>query len=164
MHADVYAIATTQEEITFGGALTASFSIPSTVAIAIDLTHATDYPGADKKQNHEVKLGGGPVLGRGATINDSVYAGLRDAARELGITTAIQATGWSSGTDADAMIRSAAGTATGLVSVPSRYLHSPNELVSLSDLENAAKIIAAFVRTVTAESDYRPGSMPMAAR
>ena len=155
---DVYAVATTQEEITFGGAYTASFSVAPMVAIAIDVTHATDYPGADKKRNHEVKLGGGPVLGRGATVNDGVFNGLRDAARSLGIDTAVQATGKSSGTDADAMIHSGAGTATGVVSIPNRYMHSPNELVSLSDLENAAKIIAAFIRSLTPQSDFRPGS------
>lgn len=156
--ADVYAIATAQEETTFSGALTASFSMPSTVAIAIDVTHATDYPGAVKKSDHEVKLGGGPVIGRGATINDAVFVGLRDAANRLGIDFAVQANGRSSGTDADAMIHSGAGTATGVVSIPNRYMHSPNEVVSLTDLENASRVIAEFVRTVTAESDFRPGS------
>ena len=156
--ADVYAVATAQEEITFGGAYTASFSVAPMVAIAIDVTHATDYPGADKKRNHEVKLGGGPVLGRGATINDGVFHGLREAARTLGIETAVQATGKSTGTDADAMIRSGTGTATGVVSIPNRYMHSPNELVSLSDLENAARIIAGFIQTLTTETDFRPGS------
>jgi endoglucanase len=158
--ADLYAIATTQEETTFGGAYTASFAHGSTVAIAIDVTHATDYPGADKKQDDEVKLGGGPVLGRGVTINDGVFAGLRDAARRLEIGFAVQATGKSSGTDADAMIRTGAGTATGVVSIPNRYMHSPNEMVSLSDLEAAARVIAEFVRAVTPESDFRPGSRP----
>jgi len=156
--ADIYAVATVQEEITFGGALTASFSLPSAVAIAIDVTHSTDYPGADKKADDEVKIGGGPVLTRGATINDGVFYGLRDAARRLGIDVAIQASGKSSGTDADAMMRSGPGTATGLISIPNRYMHSPNEVVSLSDLENAARVIAAFTRTVTAESDFRPGA------
>jgi len=83
---------------------------------------------------------------------------LRDAARILGIETAVQASGKSSGTDADAMIHSGAGTATGVVSIPNRYMHSPNELVSLSDLENASKIIAGFVQTLNADSDFRPGS------
>jgi endoglucanase len=156
--ADVYAVATAQEEITFGGAYTASFKVAPTVAIAIDVTHATDYPGADKKRDHEVKLGGGPVLGRGATINDGVFNGMREAARALGIDIAVQATGKSSGTDADAMIHSGAGTATGVISIPNRYMHSPNELVSLSDLENAARVIAWFIQTVTNESDFRPGS------
>lgn len=156
--ADVYAIATAQEEITFGGAYTASIAVPSAVAIAIDVTHATDYPGADMKRDHEVKLGGGPVLTRGATINDGVYFGLRDAARRIGISVSFQATGESSGTDADAMIRSGPGTATGLVSIPNRYMHSPNEIVSLSDLEQAADLIAEFTRAVTAASDFRPGA------
>ena len=155
---DVYAVATAQEEITFGGAFTASFSLAPMIAIAIDVTHATDYPGADKKRNHEVKLGGGPVLGRGATVNDGVFNGLREAARTLGIETGVQATGKSSGTDADAMIRSGSGTATGVVSIPNRYMHSPNELVSLSDLENAAKVIAGFIQSLTTQSDFRPGS------
>jgi putative aminopeptidase FrvX len=155
---DVFAVATAQEEITFGGAFTASFSLAPMIAIAIDVTHATDYPGADKKRNHEVKLGGGPVLGRGATVNDGVFNGLREAARTLGIETAVQATGKSSGTDADAMIRSGSGTATGVVSIPNRYMHSPNELVSLSDLENAAKVIAEFIQSLTTRSDFRPGS------
>ena len=55
-----------------------------------------------------------------------------------------------------AQIRTGAGTATGLVSIPNRYMHSPNEVVSLSDLENAARLIAEFVHTITAESDFRP--------
>jgi endoglucanase len=155
--ADVYAIATAQEEVTMGGASTAAYALPSTVAIAIDVTHATDYPGADKKRGHEVTLGGGPVLTRGATINDNVFFGLRDAARRLGIATAYKASGRSSGTDADAMFRSGPGTATGLVSIPNRYMHSPNEVVSLNDLAGAAQVIAEFVRTVTPESDFRPG-------
>jgi endoglucanase len=158
--ADLFAVATAQEEITFGGAFTASFSVRSTVAIAIDVTHATDYPGADKKRDHDVKLGGGPVLGRGATINDGVFRGLREAARRLGMDLPVQATGRSSGTDADAMIHSGPGTATGVISIPNRYMHSPNEVIRLSDLEDAARVLAEFVRSLTSESDFRPGSLP----
>jgi endoglucanase len=76
----------------------------------------------------------------------------------LDIEAGVQATGKSSGTDADAMIHSGAGMATGIVSIPNRYMHSPNELVSLTDLENAARVIAGFIGTVTSESDFRPGS------
>jgi putative aminopeptidase FrvX len=57
------------------------------------------------------------------------------------------------------MIHSGAGTATGVVSIPNRYMHSPNELVSLSDLENAARTIAEFIRSLTTETDFRPGSI-----
>jgi endoglucanase len=154
--ADVYAVATTQEEVSFAGAFTASFQLAPAVAIAIDVTHATDYPTANKKSDGEVKLGGGPVLTRGASLNPIVFEGLRDAGERLGLDCPVQGAARSSGTDADAMIRSGAGTATGLVSIPNRYMHSPNEVVSLSDLEQAARLIAEFVRTITPESDFRP--------
>ena len=154
--ADVYAVSTTQEEVSFAGAFTASFQLVPMVAIAIDVTHATDYPGANKKSDGEVKLGGGPVLTRGASLNPVVFEGLRDAGERLGLNCPVQGAARSSGTDADAMIRSGPGTATGLVSIPNRYMHSPNEVVSLTDLEQAARLIAEFVRTITAESDFRP--------
>ncbi|HEV2106654.1 MAG TPA: M42 family metallopeptidase [Thermomicrobiales bacterium] len=154
--ADVYAVAAAQEEISFAGASTASFQIGASLAIAIDVTHATDYPEADKKSDGEVKLGGGPVLTRGASINPVVFSGLRQTARDLGLDCPIQGAAKSSGTDADAMVRSGPGTPSGLVSIPNRYMHSPNEMVSLSDLESAAKLIAAYVRTITDETDFRP--------
>ena len=153
---DVYALAATQEEVSFAGAHTATFRLAPAVAIAIDVTHATDYPDADKKRDGEVKIGGGPVLTRGASLNPKVFSGLREAAGRLGLDAPIQAAAKSSGTDADAMILTGAGTATGLVSIPNRYMHSPNEVVSLSDLTNATRLIAEFVRTITPESDFRP--------
>jgi endoglucanase len=153
---EVVALAATREEITFAGAMTAMFQLMPKVAIAVDVTHATDYPEANKKADSEVSLGGGPVLTRGASINHKVFQGLRDAGKRLGLECPIQAAARTSGTDADAMIHTGPGTATGLVSIPNRYMHSPNETVSVQDLENAAKMIAAFVRTITADSDFRP--------
>ncbi len=154
--ADVYAVATAQEETTFAGASTASFRLAADVAIAVDVTHATDYPGADKHANGEVKLGGGPVLSRGAAVNPIVFEGLRAAGERLGLDCPVQANGRGSGTDADAMIRSGAGAATGIVSIPNRYMHSPNEVISLTDLRNAARLIADFIRAIPADADYRP--------
>lgn len=153
---DIYAMAPTQEETSFAGAYTGTFQIAPTVAIAIDVTHATDYPEADKKSDGEVRLGGGPVLTRGASLNPVVFEGLRAAGERLGLDCPVQGAARSSGTDADAMIRTGAGTATGLVSIPNRYMHSPNEVVSLTDLANAATLIAEFVRTITPDSDFRP--------
>jgi endoglucanase len=152
----VVAVAATQEEINMSGALHLSFRVKPVVGIAIDVTHATDYPGAAKKADNDVKLGSGPVLTRGSSINPVVFAGLRDAALRLGVTTPIQAAARASGTDADAMLRSGAGVAPGLVSIPNRYMHSPNEIISLTDLDNAARIIAEFVQTVMPDSDFRP--------
>lgn len=154
--ANVIALAAGHEEITMAGALNAAHALKPAVAIAIDVTHATDYPGADKHIDNDVNIGGGPVLTRGSSINDRVFRGLQAAARQLEINTPIQAAARSSGTDADAFLRSGAGVASGLVSIPNRYMHSPNELFSLTDLEAAARLIAAFVGTIDRTSDFRP--------
>lgn len=153
---DLYAIAASQEEISFAGAYTSTFRLQPAVAIVIDVTHATDYPGADKKRNDEVKLGGGPVLARGASLNPAAFREMSKAAERLGMDLPVQASPVHSGTDADAMIRTAAGTATALVSIPNRYMHSPNEMISLADLEAAAALIAEFVRGLPQEIDFRP--------
>ena len=153
---NVVAVAATQEEISFAGAFNLAWKASPQGAIAIDVTHATDYPGADKKADNEVKLGGGPVLGRGSSVTPKVFQGLRDAARRLDIPTPIQALGKATGTDADPIIRAGANVATGLISIPNRYMHSPSEVISLQDLDSAARIIAEFVRTITPESDFRP--------
>ena len=153
---NVIGVAATQEEIGLVGATTLSWHVKPQVAIAIDVTHATDYPGADKKSDGEIAVGGGPVLGRGSSVTPTVFAGLRDAARELGINAPVQASGLRTGTDADNIIRSGANIAVGLVSIPNRYMHSPSEIVSLTDLESAAQVIAGFVRAITPDTDFRP--------
>lgn len=153
---NVVAVASTQEETSFNGAIVAAFSLTPKVAIALDLTHTSDYPGADKKANGEVRLGSGPVLSRGVTLNSKVFLELRAAGRKLGFACPVQGNGASSGTDADGMIHAGMGVATGLVSVPARYMHSPNEVLNLSDIEQASRLLAEFARGVTADTDYRP--------
>ena len=153
---NVVAVAATEEEIGLVGAMTLSWQIHPQVAIAIDVTHSTDYPGAEKKGDGDIKVGGGPVLGRGSSVNPRVCEALRDAGKRLDIPTPVQASGLRTGTDADNIIRSGANIAVGLVSIPNRYMHSPSEIVSLSDLESAAKVIAEFVRSITPDSDFRP--------
>ena len=153
---NVVAVAATQEEIGLVGAMTLSWQVKPAVAIAIDVTHATDYPGADKKGDNDIALGGGPVLGRGSSVNPRVFTAMRDAARQAGIPVAVQANGLRTGTDADGIIRTGANIAVGVISIPNRYMHSPSEVVSLADLEAAAAVIATFVRTITPESDFRP--------
>lgn len=153
---NVIGVAATQEEIGLVGATTLSWHVKPQVAIALDVTHATDYPGADKKSDGEIAVGGGPVLGRGSSVTPKVFEGLRDTARRLEMRAPVQASGLKTGTDADNIIRSGANIAVGLVSIPNRYMHSPSEIISLADLENAAILIAEFVKTITPDSDFRP--------
>lgn len=151
----VTALAASQEEITMAGAVNAAHRIKPDVVIAIDVTHSTDYPGAAKKADNDVKLGGGPVLTRGAAVNDSVFRALQQAASRLDIPVAVQGAGRSTGTDADAFRRSGVLTAIGLISLPNRYMHSPNEVVSLNDVERTIDVIAGFVADLPSQVDFR---------
>jgi putative aminopeptidase FrvX len=157
--ASVTAVATTQEEIAYttgGGARTTAVGLDAEVAIVVDVTHATDYPAADKKRHGDIKLGGGVVLARGSAINPLVFQRLTAAAEQEGIPFSIQAAPKSTGTDADAIHTAHRGIATGLVSVPNRYMHSPNEMVALEDLERASRLLAAFARAVEPGTDFVP--------
>ena len=154
--ATVAAVATCQEEITFAGAYTSAFSFEPQVAIAVDVTFATDHPSSNKHQHGNVRLGGGPVLSRGSANSPVVFEMLLAAAEREGIPYSVQISPRGTGTDADAIHVSRAGVAAGVVSIPNRYMHSPNEMVQLSDVESAARLIAAFVRSLTAETDFIP--------
>jgi putative aminopeptidase FrvX len=154
--ARVVAVATTQEEIGYsgGGARVAAQAIGPQMAIAVDVTFATDHPSADKNQVGDHKIGGGPVLSRGSVISPVVFHLLRDTAEAKAIPYSVHAAGRFTSTDADAMQLARDGVATGLVSIPNRYMHSPNEMVSLEDLDRAATLIAETCRAVTRKTDF----------
>jgi len=152
--AEVVAVASVQEEIGLYGARGAAFGLDPDVAIAADVTHATDTPGVSKNENGDHALGSGPVIARASVLSPIVTEGLIAAAEEAGITYTLQADSRSTGTDADAIHFSRAGIATGLVSCPNRYMHSPNEIVELEDLENCARLISIYVRELDANTDF----------
>lgn len=154
--ATVAASATSQEEISFAGAYAASYGFDPLAAIIVDVTHATDSPGSDKRRQGDIRLGGGPVLDRGSAVSPVVFEMLVETAEREGIPYAVAASPGGTGTDADAINRTRGGIACGLVSIPNRYMHSPSEMVALEDVENAARLIAAFVRSVNAETDFVP--------
>ncbi len=154
----VTAVATAQEEIAYtgGGARTSASGLLPAAAIVVDVTHATDTPGSDHKRHGEVKLGGGPVLSRGSAVNPRVAELLAETAEALKIPYTWHASPKFTSTDADAIFTSMRGVATGLVSVPNRYMHSPNEMVVLEDLDRAAVLLAGFARRVTTETNFIP--------
>jgi putative aminopeptidase FrvX len=155
--AAVVAVATSQEEVgDYVGARTAAYSFEPQVAIVVDVTHATDQPDSDKKRYGDVRLGGGPVIERGSTNSPVVFDMLMEIAERESIPYQLAVSPSTTGTDADAIHVSRAGVATAVVSVPNRYMHSPNEMIQLDDVENTAKLIAAFVRSLSDESDFIP--------
>jgi putative aminopeptidase FrvX len=138
------AIAAVQEEIGLFGARTSAFAVRPDLALAVDVTHATDAPGIDEKEIGSHALGSGPVIFRGSTLSPKVFELLVEAAEEAKIEHTVGATGNHSGTDADALQMSRSGVPTGLVAIPLRYMHSPVEMVDLADVEAAVELVAAF--------------------
>ena len=156
--AATFAVATSQEEIGYqgGGARPSAWALEPDVALVVDVTFSTDVPDVSKKEHGEHKIGGGPVITRGSAAHPIVFDRLVGAAQEEGIPFTLQAQPKATRTDADAIYLVRAGVPTGLVSVPNRYMHSPNELVSLADLERTARLLAAFVRRLDGETDFTP--------
>jgi endoglucanase len=156
--ARVTAAATTREEISYtgGGARTGAASLAPDIAIVVDVTHATDYPGVDKRHHGDYKLGSGPAITRGAAINPAVVDLLIETADAEQIPYTLEAAPRETSTDADNIFTALKGVATALVSVPLRYMHSPNEMVVLEDLERTARLLAGFCRRVSSKTDLVP--------
>jgi putative aminopeptidase FrvX len=146
---EVLALAVVQEETGFAGSRTSAFAHDPGVAVVVDLTFATDQPGVELGQITEHKLGSGPVIARGTNLHPRVFELLHRAGEENEIEFTVESLGRGTGTDADAIHLSRAGVPTGLVSVPCRYMHSPVEMVSMQDVDAAARLIAAFARLLT---------------
>ncbi|HJR15617.1 MAG TPA: M20/M25/M40 family metallo-hydrolase [Gemmatimonadales bacterium] len=154
----VTAVATTREEIASsgGGARSSAHRLEPDLAIVVDVTHATDYPGIEKRKHGDYRLGGGPTIARGASVSELVFELLVETAEAENIPYTIEAASRDTHTDAEAVFNAHRGVATGLVSVPNRYMHSPNEMVALEDLERTAALLAAFARRLSAETNLVP--------
>ncbi len=149
------AVAAVQEEIGLYGARTSAFEVRPDLALAVDVTHATDAPGVEEKEIGAHPLGSGPAIGRGSTLSPKVFELLVETAEEAGIEHTIIASGRGTSTDADAIQISRSGIPTGLVSIPLRYMHSPVELVDLGDVEAAVALIVAFAERLDGGVDLR---------
>ncbi len=152
----LHSVSTVQEEIGLRGARTSAFGIDPLVGIAIDVTHASDYPEADKSKTGEIKLGEGPVIAKGANINPTVLKLLVEAAESNDIPYQLEAAPRATGTDANAIQITRCGVAAGLISIPNRYMHTQVEVVSLADLENAALLLAETVARIDQTIDFTP--------
>jgi putative aminopeptidase FrvX len=151
--AKVVAVATSQEEIGVRGATTASYAVNPHISIAVDVGHATDHPDCDNRRFGETKLGGGPILCRGANINPKIYQRLLAAAKKAKIPHQFEADPRPTGTDARAIQMARGGVATGLVSIPLRYMHTPSEVVDLEDVERCVKLLVEFAKGLE-KGDY----------
>lgn len=158
VHPDVgiHILGTVQEEIGSRGAKTAGFSIAPRTALAIDMGVAMDYPRARPEDQGELYLGAGPGLSQGANTNPVVLDLLRGAARDKGIAYQQQATGGTSPTDARVAQELQGGVATGVISVPLRYMHTPSEVVCLDDIEATIELVLEYCRRLRPDTDFTP--------
>ncbi len=152
----VYAVATVQEEVGLRGAHTAAYGIGAQTGLAVDVNHAVDYPGVSKTRYGQLDVGKGPSVARGANVNPVVYRMIVESAEKEGIPYQVDATPGASGTDAWAMQIARGGMATGLLGVALRYMHTPVEVLSLEDVENCARLMAAYCRCVKPSTDFTP--------
>lgn len=155
----VYAVATVQEEIGLRGARTSAAWIGARTGLAVDVNHATDYPTVSKTQHGELLTGKGPSVMRGANANPNVFRMIRETCDAEGIPYQVDVTAGGTGTDGNAMQlnpSSFGGMAVGIVGVALRYMHTPCEVLSLTDVADCARLMAAYCRAVTPETDFTP--------
>jgi tetrahedral aminopeptidase len=156
LNVGLYSVSTVQEEIGLRGAQTSAYGIDPHIGIAVDVTHATDCPTVDKKQEGDVALGKGPVVYRGPNMNPRVVERLISTAVAKEIPYQLAASGRATGTDANPIQINRAGVATGLVSIPNRYMHSAVETISLDDIDRAADLLAHFAASLSGDDDFTP--------
>jgi len=142
--ARVVSVATSQEEIGVRGATTSTYAVSPHLAVAVDVGHATDHPDCDQRKYGETRLGGGPIICRGPNINPKIFDRLVKAARRIKLPIQFEADARPTGTDARAIQMGRSGVATGLISVPLRYMHTPSEIVDLEDVEACVKLLVEF--------------------
>jgi endoglucanase len=148
LKAEVCAVSNVQEEIGLLGARQIAYSLHPDIALVVDVTHATDYPTVSKTQHGDIKIGGGPSLTHGGSNHPDVVARIEEVAKAKKIPLQHAAMSGSTGTDTDAIYWTRGGIASGLISLPNRYMHSPVEVVSLKDLEAIPQLLAGFAASL----------------
>ncbi len=142
---DVHFIATSQEEYTGLGATTHAYRLGVDYGVAIDVTHG-EHP--DLKEYEYHALGSGPAIVRGATVPPRLFELLVETAKSTDIPYQIEPVARDTGTDAEDMAFTRQGIPTCVVSIPLRYMHTPVEVVSLGDIMNTARLVAAFIKSL----------------
>jgi len=153
---ELYGVSSVQEEVGLRGGTTSAYAVNPDVGICVEVDFSTDQPDVEKKQNGDVGLGKGPIIPRGANINPALFDLLVDTAEREKIPVQLTGIPRATGTDANVMQISRKGVATALVKIPLRYMHTPVEVLSLSDLENAVRLISATLYRIGAREHFIP--------
>ncbi len=152
---DVWAVNSVQEEIGGHGAKMVAYRLRPTVAVVLDVTHATDSPGISKARHGHVRLGGGPTVTHGTANHPLVVERILQVAEQEGIPLQHEASSRYTGTDTDDIYVSRGGVPSALVSLPMRYMHSPVETVALEDVEHVIRLLTALARSIRPDDSFR---------
>ncbi|MCL2529475.1 MAG: M20/M25/M40 family metallo-hydrolase [Coriobacteriia bacterium] len=153
---DVIAAGTVQEEIGIRGGTTSAYGINPDIGISVEVGHATDYPDINKRKHGQYECGKGPLIARGPNINPVLFERMVAAAKKTRTAYQIAPESRATGTDANAIQLARGGKVAGLISVPIRYMHTPNEVVKLSDLDATVKILTRFILDLDEKVDFVP--------
>ena len=160
----VHLALTVEEELGLVGATTAVHEIKPHAGICVDVGFASDYAGNDRKLVGDVRLGQGPILSFGPTYNPQLRAVIEQVAEKEGINLQRQVRGRGTNTNAWPMRTVGGGAATALLSVPLRYMHSAVETLSLGDVEETVRMVAATVMALPKEPNFFPTPLSCAPR
>ncbi|MFP4632723.1 MAG: M20/M25/M40 family metallo-hydrolase [Halobacteriales archaeon] len=150
----LHAVATVQEELGLRGARMTGYSLDPDVALAVDVTFATDVPDVDEDEHGSVAVGDGPTLKHGKENHPVVVEGLRRTAENQGLDVQDEAIMTRGATDGDAFYVSRGGVPTASIGLPNRYMHTPAEVVSLDDLEGCRDLLASYVADLDSGVSY----------
>ncbi|HEX5774039.1 MAG TPA: M42 family metallopeptidase [Geomobilimonas sp.] len=153
---DLVGVSSVQEEVGLRGGTTSAYNVKPDLGICVEVDFCTDQPDVDRKHNGDVGLGKGPILPRGANINPALFELLADTAAREKIPVQFTGIPRATGTDANVMQISRGGVATALVKIPLRYMHTPVEVLSLTDLEHAVKLITATLYRIKDKAAFVP--------
>lgn len=154
LQVNVIALNAVQEEVGGFGARMMTYRYAPDVALVTDVTHATDTPGINHKEHGLVKLGDGPVIAHGGANHVKVIACIEEAAKKQGIEVQREASGSRTGTDTDSIFYQKKGVPSGLLSLPLRYMHSPVEMVSVSDIHALTELMAETVLGIERDQSF----------
>ncbi len=154
--AELFAVSTVQEEVGLRGGTTSTYGVQPDVGIVVEVTHATDFPDAEQRGIGRVDVGKGPVIARGANINPVLFELIVETAAAEEIPVQVIGVPRATGTDANVMQLSRGGVATALLGIPLRYMHTPVEVLALSDLEHAIALLTAVVKRITKDQSFIP--------
>ena len=155
LEAEICFVSNTMEEVGLFGARQIAYELNPAAAVVVDVTHATDYPGVSKAKHGDVKLGHGPTVTRGVRNHPVVVNRIEQVCKDGSIPLQFEAVSATSGTDADAIFWTRGGIPCALISLPNRYMHSPVEMISLTDLELIPKILAGFALSVKKDDQFK---------